>query len=537
MAPAQPAYRAVAISASDLPDALQLLVDGCEDCACAVSDGGTLRTPSVAPPAMLADTKRWACGREVVQLHLDPEHQLLFNPIGRGGVVVVNELANRIFRCFKRPVTLSDVRAAWSGNPDDVDEMFRRFSQLEMIYPAGQSVHPAIHDGDLSQSGVLTAWLHVTNACNLRCPYCYVNKSAEGMDETVGLAAVEAVIRSAAVHGFPAVKLKYAGGEASLNHRLLVRLHAHASRLATGHGLQLYATLLSNGVALPSTLIETLKAERIRVMISLDGVGSHHDAQRRFANGRPSFHLVERTIAQLREQGHAPHLSVTITRRNASGVADVVRYALERDLTFSFNFFRDNDCAANFPDLRYEEQAMISALLEAFTVIEEYLPRWSVLGSILDRGQLVRPRQRSCGVGQDYVVIDQRGRVAKCHMEIERTLGDVLSDDPLQLVRQDRTTALNLLVDEKEGCRDCTWRYWCSGGCTIATFRATGRYDVKSPNCNIYKAIYPQALRLEGLRLLKYAAPDSSGSVIEAEHYPAPANEPSLKQSPTSRPS
>lgn len=149
---------------------------------------------------------------------------------------------------------------------------------------------------------------------------------------------------------------------------------------------------------------------------------------------------------------------------------------------------------------------MISAVLQAFAVIEEFMPRWSVLGSILDRGQLLQPRQRSCGVGQDYVVIDQRGRVAKCHMEIERTIGDVFHDDPLRLVRADTSSALNLAVQEKEGCRDCSWRYWCSGGCTVATFRATGRYDIKSPNCNIYKAIYPEALRLEGLRLLKYAA-------------------------------
>ncbi len=45
------------------------------------------------------------------------------------------------------------------------------------------------------------------------------------------------------------------------------------------------------------------------------------------------------------------------------------------------------------------------------------------------------------------------------------------------------------------------------GGCAVATFKATGRYDIKSPNCNIYKAIYPEALKLEGLRLLKYATP------------------------------
>ncbi len=270
--------------------------------------------------------------------------------------------------------------------------------------------------------------------------------------------------------------------------------------------------MLSNGVALAPDLIDWLDATGVRVMISLDGVGDLHDVQRPTLNGKGSFRLVERGIRRLTERGHAPHLSVTVTNRNANGIADALRFALERDLTFSLNLFRDNDCATAFSDLQYEEQGITSALLDAFRVIEEFLPRWSVLGSILDRGQLLEQRQRSCGVGDDYIVIDQRGRVAKCHMEIEKTLGDVMSSDPLEVVRQDRTTTLNLLVDEKEGCRDCTWRYWCSGGCPVATFRATGRYDVKSPNCNIYRTIYPQALRLEALRLLKYAAAPAPSS-------------------------
>ena len=41
----------------------------------------------------------------------------------------------------------------------------------------------------------------------------------------------------------------------------------------------------------------------------------------------------------------------------------------------------------------------------------------------------------------------------------------------------------------------------------MATFAATGRFDVRSPNCRIYKAVYPEAVRLEGLRLLAYARP------------------------------
>jgi uncharacterized protein len=490
--------KAVALSSLDLPDGPELLLHSCEDCACPVS--GYQPGPSMpgrTSAEAMTDTNPWVCGPEVLAIRVDSEHTVLFNPVGHGGVVVVNDLAYRIFNRFQRPAAPGDALNGWT---DDVAQVFTRLGQLEIIHPAGKILSP-----EFEESRVLTAWLHVTNACNLRCPYCYVHKSAEGMDEPVGRAAIEALIRSAIEHDFGAVKLKYAGGEASLNHSLMVKLQAFARERTAEHGLQLQATLLSNGVTLSRALVETLKAEDIKVMISLDGVGEQHDIQRPFVNGRPSFAFVERTIAQLIEQKHAPHLSITITNRNASGLADVVRFALERDLSFSLNFFRDNDCAASFTDLRYGEQVMISAVLQAFAVIEEIMPRWSVLGSILDRGQLLQPRQRSCGVGQDYVVIDQRGRVAKCHMEIERTIGDVFHDDPLQLVRTDKSSALNLAVHEKEGCRGCSWRYWCSGGCTVATFRATGRYDIKSPNCNIYKAIYPEALRLEGLRVLKYA--------------------------------
>lgn len=487
---AHPRARAVVLSRFDLPDAADLLVSSCEDCACPVSGYQPVLPASatqVAQPGI-----RWVRAAGTMESRLDDDHWLLFNPLGSYGVVVVNQHAY-------------DAYMGIGGGTDAIEapealEVRRALADLELIHPDGRQRRP-----DIPPSQVLTAWLHVTNGCNLRCPYCYVNKSAEAMDEPTGRAAVESIMASAVANGFRTVKLKYAGGEASLNHRLVTALHQYAEELAAKSGLRLAASLLSNGVRLPEHLIRTCREAGIRVMVSLDGVGAAHDVQRPFVSGRPSFQLVERTIASLTEQGCPPHLSITVTGRNASGLPDVVRFALERDLTFSINLFRDNDCAATAPDLRYEEGQIIDALRAAFEVIERFLPRWSVLGSVLDRGQLLQPRQRSCGVGQDYVVIDQRGRVAKCHMEIERTLGDVFTGDPLALIRQDRTSALNLVVEEKEGCRDCTWRYWCSGGCSVATFRATGRYDVKSPNCNIYKAIYPEALRLEGLRVLRYA--------------------------------
>src|SRR5436190_2026353 len=123
------------------------------------------------------------------------------------------------------------------------------------------------------------------------------------MDEATGRAAVEAVVRSAVRHGFRAVKLKYAGGEASLNADLVIALQAYARELTESHGLTLHATVLTNGVTIPDRLAETLIAEHIKVMISMDGVGADHDAQRPSTAGKPSFRSVERTIARLTSLG------------------------------------------------------------------------------------------------------------------------------------------------------------------------------------------------------------------------------------------
>jgi uncharacterized protein len=485
---------AVALSSLDVPNGPELLVHACEDCACPVN-----REQGERPRLTELPAGELVSARDVVDLPLDDEHSVLFSPYGNGGVVVVNRVARNIFRDFRQSRSVADsVRAGHDEH--DVASVCRKLVELELLHPPGNA--PVVLFG---QSTELTAWLHVTNACNLRCHYCYVNKTDDGMDADVARSAVDALVRSATDNGFRSLRLKYAGGEATLNAKGLLDLHDYAAERCADAGLAFSAVVLSNGLAISAALARQLLAREIRVMISLDGLGELNDAQRPTVGGRASSPMVMRTIERLLAVGLAPHISITITSRSVDGIADVVRFALERDLTFSFNFFRDNDCAATFNDLQYEERAMIDGLHSAFAVIEQTLPPWSVLGSVLDLGQLLEPRRRSCGVGDNYVVVDQNGRIAKCHMEIGSTIGDVRTTDPLKAIREDTTGVRNLLVEDKEGCRTCTWRHWCSGGCSVATFRATGRFDVKSPNCNIYKAIYPAALRLEGLRVLRFA--------------------------------
>jgi len=93
----------------------------------------------------------------------------------------------------------------------------------------------------------------------------------------------------------------------------------------------------------------------------------------------------------------------------------------------------------------------------------------------------------------------------KGQMQMGEPLTDLHVEDPLTIIREDKLGLQNLTVDEKEGCRDCPWKHYCAGGCPLETYRATGRYDVKSPNCAIYRAIFPEVLRVEGLRLIRQA--------------------------------
>ena len=91
-------------------------------------------------------------------------------------------------------------------------------------------------------------------------------------------------------------------------------------------------------------------------------------------------------------------------------------------------------------------------------------------------------------------------------MEIERPVTSVYAADPLTEIRLYADGFQNLPAIENEGCRDCKWRNWCAGGCSLLTYRMTGRNDVKSPYCNVYKVLFPEMLRLEGLRLLKWGS-------------------------------
>lgn len=464
------------------------------DCACSLPNISSLRTLESQNAEM-----QYKFSPESNSININDEFAIFYGPYQRP--TVLNAPSNSLRSQFALPTKINDIYPYYKDTWGE--DLFN--SSMMALLNSRTLVDASAEPKLIENSDILTAWLHITDRCNLRCDYCYLPHRREDMTIEIGQTAVAATFRSAKIHGYPRVKLKYAGGEALIKFQFIEELHKYAQELSKAQDINLNGLILSNGTLITPEIAKKIKNLNLTLMISLDGIGKNHDIQRHFEHGKPSFKLVERGINIAKGEGISPHISITLSSKNSDGLADLVNWILDNDLTFSINFYRENELAFNNVDLDLDADKIIKGVLAAYKVIENNLPRRELLGSLVDRANLSSAHLKTCGVGNNYMVFDYKGMVSKCQMQLHKPVTRANVEDPLSLIRLDTLGIQNLSVEEKEGCKTCEWKYWCAGGCSLTTHRATGRYDVKSPNCNIYKAIYPEAVRLEGLRLLKYS--------------------------------
>ena len=458
------------------------------DCDCACSN-----TPFSVAIANPQDTS-FSTLPDTYTIPLRQGYQLAFSPFAPAGPSVLNPAAWQRYQTFhQKPQPLKET----------IDH---ELVQQNLLTPIGRQ--PQIQPAAPEQ---LTAWLHVTNACNLDCPYCYVRKSSAHMSLATGLEAIENLFAAAHRQNFSQLKLKYAGGEATLHFSLIQKLHERAMELAQETCLAVREVVLSNGVALTPAMVNWFEATQARLMISLDGLGAVHDRQRPNKGGGTSFSQVIHTLENLIQPRQIDlHLSVTVTGASAPHLAELVQWILSHDWPFSLNFYRQTPLSAGYQELELEESAIIAGMQAAYRVIEQAIEQpaaQSLLSRPLVNGLLDKVQSQAhthtCGVGQTYAVITHTGQLAQCQMQLNQPVSDRLDFHQL-LPTLAQGPIQNLSVEEKSACQTCTYRYRCTGGCPVETFRVTGRWDLKSPNCAIYQTLYPELLRLEGLRLLTF---------------------------------
>lgn len=378
--------------------------------------GWPLRMPeAAAPPDPSAGARqdegrpaagalKWQTPPELYRAALSASYDMAFNPLNSNGVVVFDAPVRRVLDAFKTPCAPDELPALIPGiDPHGAEQMAQQLVAAGLLVPLTGARQPAN-----PPEQIMNVWLHITDACNLKCTYCYLNKTGERMDESTGRAAVRAAFRTATQHGFRAIKFKYGGGEPTLNFPLLLSLHHQVQQLAAQHHIRAREVMLTNAVGLTGTMVDALREGDIELMVSLDGLGAAHDEHRRLGNGQGTFELVMGSIMRAIAGGVLPQLMITVSGRNMADLPGVVEFALEHDLLFRFNFYREVDRCTPEVDLKADHARLIEGLRAAMSVIETRLPQRRVIDGLLDRSVFGYAHDRCCAVDYAYLVVDPK---------------------------------------------------------------------------------------------------------------------------------
>lgn len=402
-----------------------------------------------------------------------------------GGTAVLNQAALDFWQTFRSPQTPQKAAAQLALSAHEAHTACEQLWQAGLLRTAGQD---AVCYG--SEHG-LVAWLHLTEQCTLACTYCYAPRHAHNMEERTGLDAIERLFAIARQHGYSEIWLKYAGGEPLLRFDLLRTMQTRALQLAEAHGILLHSTVLTNGTALTPPIAAALRTLNVGLGLSLDGLDEAQETQRPLPGGS-STRAALRSLEIARAQGLHPHLNITVTAQSVPGLAALLRFALEQGLTFHLNFYRPTADPHPELDLNQHAPQVLDGLHAALAVIEQALPPWSLLNGLLDLANFTVPHAQACGRGRNYLVIGPQGEVSNCQMHMQEPVSTIWATDPLAELRNTESP-----TDLRPECAACPWRYACAGGCP----------HLAGAHCALYKALFPELLRLEGLRLLQYAAP------------------------------
>jgi heme b synthase len=276
----------------------------------------------------------------------------------------------------------------------------------------------------------------------------------------------------------------------------------------------LRAVVATNGVLVTPEIASRIAAVGIpRVSISLDGPNAEtHD---RFRMVEGAFDASLRGIRNLREAGVPVQINTTLTRRNRSYLADIMKLAEEIGAV-AFHVFllvptgRARDMAGEEmgPD-EYEESLLEFYRLTRATHLETKAtcaPQYYRILRQEARKEGIEvteqtfgldARTRGCLGGLSFVFVSHRGELQPCgYFDVqagsirERSFADLWEN--AQLFKNLRTFSL---LEGK--CGKCDYLRFC-GGCRARAYEHTGNYMAEEPYCAYQPPSVLRAQRPQG---------------------------------------
>jgi len=129
--------------------------------------------------------------------------------------------------------------------------------------------------------------------------------------------------------GCKSIEFTFTGGEPLTNYDVLEDLVGYAQDCTRKVDMQVFFVLKTNGLILNQDIIDFIRLNGIKVVVSIDGIPSVHDKHRRTACGKGTHSAVCRNLQMLLENQVSCVASVTVHPDSSHLVLDNVRYLNE----------------------------------------------------------------------------------------------------------------------------------------------------------------------------------------------------------------
>ena len=342
---------------------------------------------------------------------------------------------------------------------------------------------------------VTTFMIYVTEECNLRCSYCFVNKQPRHMTWDTAKKVVDYCLQPE-VSGDEYIGLNFFGGEPLLRSELLLQLLDYLRRRPGAERVVLGVT--TNGTLAGESVRRFLQDGDVQLLISLDGDENSHQFRPKVSGGDSWGHL-RRNLRKLISWSRNASIRMTF-HPGSLNLLEKVLAAQELGAGWILlSPVVEADWSGCEDELREQSQRLADWFIAEFRAgkVPSLHHYWScLLNYHLRYGSEERPG-KACPLGTSLLAFDTAGNILPCHRYLYRKherFGVAGRQVGLPSRRWD---FVHLSRAEIPDCATCIARTVCGGGCRVVPLEAgLGLNGVHPNQCLLTRELVRQVDRI-----------------------------------------
>ncbi|HZG18621.1 MAG TPA: radical SAM protein [Herbaspirillum sp.] len=367
-----------------------------------------------------------------------------------------------------------------------------------------------------------TVLVKVTGSCNLRCSYCYDYESTR-FHQKISLDRTKSVL-SSILENQDALNIAFHGGEPLLRPDFIRDIISFLEAEYKDEKSLRYS-LQTNGALLSADIVRFLKEKKFNVGISVDGFSRRSNQHRMMSNGKSSFDIFQRLIADFGDfiKSDCGILSV-ISRSSINEIPEFCIWLQELGISgYSMAFM---DATGRGHNLKHEIPTPIEAVNLLSSIVrlirsgELSSLNVSLVTSAIDNLFNFQPRdfcnRGPCAAANEFVVLDAEGALRSCDIIYHPIfkIGDISSlpkEDSVFASRSWVSDRHIWLRDQGNECSTCSLFGLCGGTCAGKAISSTGEVNsIDAVTCAVSKYLYREILEeisergVEGAPLVLY---------------------------------